>query len=64
MSRLTEDVDIQSNVDWQTEAVRRYSEASISGQLFSSVNMNNPMRLEKVCFPDPCLYFGLTQKLF
>jgi hypothetical protein len=50
MGRLSDDIDVMSEVDWLTEAVRRYSDASNAARLFSSVNMNNPMRLEKVRF--------------
>jgi hypothetical protein len=39
---------VRSNVDWLTEAVRRFSEAYALGRDFSTVSMSNVFRCEKV----------------
>ncbi|KAF5373286.1 hypothetical protein D9615_007375 [Tricholomella constricta] len=46
---LTNDVKLQSSVDWLTEVIRRFSEAALAAKPLTSVNMRFPMRLEKVC---------------
>jgi len=48
MRNLTDDEDLQHNVDWLTEVIRRYSEALAANRSLSLVNMKSPMRLEKV----------------
>jgi hypothetical protein len=48
LDKLTDDEDIKRDVDWLTEAVRRYSEALAANRPLSLVNMKSPMRLEKV----------------
>ncbi|RDB15348.1 Lid2 complex component snt2 [Hypsizygus marmoreus] len=44
---LTDDPKLQSSVDWLTEVVRRFSDAALAAKPLTSVNMKNPMRLEK-----------------
>jgi hypothetical protein len=47
-TRLTAKLNLRSNVDWLTEAIRRFSEAYALDQDFSTVNMTNVFRCEKV----------------
>ena len=47
-SRLTAKQSLRSNVDWLTEAIRRFSEAYTLGRDFSTVTMSNVFRSEKV----------------
>jgi hypothetical protein len=47
-SRLTAKQSLRSNVDWLTEAIRRFSEAHALGRDFSTVTMSNVFRSEKV----------------
>ncbi|GLB41633.1 putative PHD-zinc-finger like domain containing protein [Lyophyllum shimeji] len=44
---LTSDEKLRSSVDWLTEVIRRFSEAALAAKPLTSVNMKNPMRLEK-----------------
>jgi hypothetical protein len=46
--RLTAKQNLRSNVDWLTEAIRRFSEAYALGRDFSTVTMSNVFRSEKV----------------
>ena len=46
--RLTAKQSLRSNVDWLTEAIRRFSEAYALGRDFSTVAMSNVFRSEKV----------------
>lgn len=46
--RLTAKQGLRSNVDWLTEAIRRFSEAYALGRDFSTVTMSNVLRSEKV----------------
>lgn len=46
--RLTVKQSLRSNVDWLTEAIRRFSEAYALGRDFSTVTMTNVFRSEKV----------------
>lgn len=46
--RLTAKQGLRSNVDWLTEAIRRFSEAYTLGRDFSTVTMSNVFRSEKV----------------
>lgn len=46
--RLTAKQSLRSNVDWLTEAIRRFSEAYVLGRDFSTVTMSNVLRSEKV----------------
>ena len=46
MKRLSLDKQVQSNVDWLTEVVRRLSESAMDSSM-NSVKLS-PMRLEKV----------------
>lgn len=52
-TRLTAKQALRSDVDWLTEVIRRYSEAYALGLDFSTVNMSNVFRKEKV---HQCLY--------
>ncbi|KAN0109125.1 hypothetical protein V8E52_009647 [Russula decolorans] len=45
--RLTAKQNLRSNVDWLTEAIRRFSEAYALGRDFSTVTMSNVFRSEK-----------------
>lgn len=47
-TRLTAKQALRSDVDWLTEVIRRYSEAYALGLDFSTVNMFNVFRKEKV----------------
>ncbi len=47
-TRLTAKQSLRSNVDWLTEAVRRFSEAYALGRDFSTVTMSNVFHSEKV----------------
>jgi hypothetical protein len=52
--RLTAKQSLRSNVDWLTEAIRRFSEAYALGRDFSTVMMSNVFRSEKVRV---CIFF-------
>ena len=62
--RLTAKQGLRSNVDWLTEAIRRFSEAYALGRDFSAVTMSNVSRTEKVGFCISLLttlsYFSIT----
>lgn len=47
-TRLTTKQVLRSNVDWLTEAIRRFSEAYTLGRDFSTVTMSDVFRYEKV----------------
>lgn len=47
-TRLTTKLVLRSNVDWLTEAIRRFSEAYALGRDFSTVTMSDVFRYEKV----------------
>ena len=45
---LTNDPDLQHNIDWLTEVIRRFSDAALAARPFMAVNMKLPTRAEKV----------------
>lgn len=47
-SSLTRNEKLKYNIDWLTEAIRRYSDAWAAGRDLLTVNMKSPMRQEKV----------------
>jgi hypothetical protein len=47
-TRLTTKLVLRSNVDWLSEAIRRFSEAHALGRDFSTVTMSDVFRYEKV----------------
>lgn len=49
MRNLPGDQALKTSVDWLTEVVRRFTDAALCTEPFSTVNMNSPMREEKVC---------------
>ena len=64
-SRLTAKQSLRSNVDWLTEAIRRFSEAYALGRDLSTVTMSNVFHSEKVgvCIflpLAPLPHFGIT----
>lgn len=45
---LTRDEKLSHNVDWLTEIIHRFTDAWLSRRDMATVNMQSPMRLEKV----------------
>ncbi|KAF8347972.1 hypothetical protein F5887DRAFT_881413 [Amanita rubescens] len=44
---LADDHDLQHNIDWLTEVIRRFSDAALAARPFTAVNINSPTRVEK-----------------
>ncbi|TFK39718.1 hypothetical protein BDQ12DRAFT_697826 [Crucibulum laeve] len=44
---LTDDLDLQSSVDWLTEVIHRFSDAALAARPLTAVNMKSNMRSEK-----------------
>jgi hypothetical protein len=59
--RLTVKQSLRSNVDWITEAIRRFSEAYALGRDFSTVTMTNVFRSEKVGVCVFCPWVALSR---
>ena len=55
--RLTAKQSLRYNVDWLTEAIRRFSESYALGRDFSTVTMSNVFHSEKV---GVCIFFPLA----
>ena len=49
MERLPADAKGKHSVDWRVEVIRRFSEAALAARPLTSVNMKNPMRIDRVC---------------
>ena len=52
---LTRNEKLKYNVDWLTEAIKRFSDAWASDRDFLTVNMKLPMRLQKVRHQQLCI---------
>lgn len=45
---LTNNRELQTNVDWITEVIRRFSDAALAARPFTAVSMKHAVRIDKV----------------
>ena len=58
---LANDPNLQHNVDWLTEVIRRFSDAALAARPFMAVNMKLPTQVEKVNRAESYIKFCASQ---